>query len=310
VSPIYPYLPARRLGLVFQVTLIVLLVLSGLWGLWQAAEAEVGPAFLMVLAPAFFAAASVPLLGYRLYSLYVGSYGLERNGIYLHWGLRTEVIPMDKVLWVSRESQLDGRLPRPWLRWPGALVGVRRLADGTTLEYMASDVRRLIIIATPQRWFAISPASPVEFLNTYQRISELGSLSPLPPHSTYPTFIVSRLWADPLARNLLLSGLLINLVMLIWVSLAVPLQNTVFLRFTPTKGPGEPVPPVRLLLLPVLSGLFFAVDLIVGLFFYRRTVDHPDYRHAEQSLSYLLWGSGALAAALFLGAAGLILNAS
>jgi hypothetical protein len=55
------------------------------------------------------------------------------------------------------------------------------------------------------------------------------------------------------------------------------------------------------MLLPVLNTFIFLADLLLGLFFYRRTEAQP--------LAYLLWGSSILTALLFIAAVIFILSA-
>ncbi|MEW5870450.1 MAG: PH domain-containing protein [Chloroflexota bacterium] len=293
--------PEQRLGLVFHVVAIAVLAAAAGLGLWQAMGASVGPVFLMYLLPGLMAAAATPLLAYRAYALRTAVYTLEREGIRLRWGLRLEDIPMDAVKWVHRAAELRMALPLPRLRWPGSVVGVQRAAGLGEVEFMAGDARQLVLIGTPGRVYAISPANPAAFLNGFQRVTEMGSLSPLPARSLYPTVLLRRVWADRPARALLLGGLALSLLLLIWVSLAIPGRSQVSLRFLPDGMPGELIPSVRLLL-PVLNAIFYLVDVLLGLFFFRRSDSQP--------LAYLLWGSGALSPVLFLVGTFFILQAS
>jgi len=263
----------------------------------------------MYLLPALIAAIIVPALSYQTYALRGMSYALARDGIRLRCGLRSEDIPMDAVIWVRPASEV-GSLPLPYLRWPGSVTGSRHLPENGQIEYMATRSTHLLLIATTGHIFAISPDNPVAFMQNYQRLTELGSLSPLPAHSVYPTFMALRLWNDLPARYLLLGGTALSLALLVLVSLAVPAHAQVSLKLAPDGTPLEPIPSVRLLLLPVLNAIFFITDLILGLFFYRRTVSQPGAWHAEQWLSYLLWSSGVIATLLFLGAVVFILNAA
>jgi hypothetical protein len=156
--------------------------------------------------------------------------------------------------------------------------------------------------------YAISPDDPAAFRRVYQRYAEMGSLTPLAARSVYPTFLVNRVWNEPLARYLLLAGLALSLVLLGWVSLVAPGYDQISLGFNPDGGLRDPVPAVQLLLLPLVNAFFFLTDLILGLFFYRRgdqqnpTVALPQGKiiPAGQVLAYLLWSSGTLTALLFL----------
>lgn len=288
--------------MIFQIIMILVLLSLGILGLWQAAQAPIGPGFLLYLIPFLVALVFVPLLSYRTYALWRASYLLERDGIYLRWGLREEIIPMDAVIWVRGSSELEISIPRPWFRWPGAVLGVRKLLDGRRVEYLAAKTGQLILIATDDNVYAISPANEGEFMLAYQRFAELGSLTPLAPYSSYPANLLRQVWVAPTARYLLLAGLLLAILILVLVSLNVPSNLTVSLGFNPDGTPSEPVPSVFLLLLPLLNGIFYFAYVLAGLYLFRA----PE----RQVLAYLLWGSGLFTGLLFATAALLIIRSS
>jgi len=296
----HTFYPARRWGGLFHLVLIGLLLLAGGYGLWQASRAESGLAFLGYLVPPLIAGAVLPVMVYRLLSLWRASYTLEQDGIRLRWGLRREEIPADQVEWVRFDTHLNQPLPRPGLTWPGAVVGQRHMADGRVVEYMADRSTDLVVIATSRQLYAISPAQSRDFMLTHQRLTEFGSLAPITQRSVYPNFLLSRFRTDQPARLLLLASGLVSLALLAVVALAVPNTPQVALRFTADGQPGEYAPGVRLFLLPVLNTLFWLADGLLGLFFYRR----PDL----ESLAYLVWGASLVTAGLFLTAAILILS--
>lgn len=299
------FLPPRRLGLIFQPIVSLLLVIIIIWGFWQAFNVTIGPLFVIYILLALLGVGLVPLLVYRSYALYRASYALERDGMLLRWGLRLEDIPMSSVLWVYHASQLEKPLPRPLVRWPGSVIGVRRLPEGNRVEYLAASTKQLIYIATSERIFGISPEEPDEFLTTFQRYMELGSLTPLTARSMFPGFLLARVWRTRTARYLLLGGLSLNLLLLTWVSFVVPSRSQITLGFALE---GDPVPTARLLLLPLLSGFFFLFDIFLGLFLFRR----GDIPAAGPSggrgfllisgklMAYLLWVSAIITAFLFL----------
>jgi hypothetical protein len=290
------------MGLIFQIIMILVLLALGISGFWQAAQTPIGLGFLLYLIPILLALIFIPLISYRTYALWRASYLLDRDGFYLRWGLREEIISMDAVSWVRRSSELEISIPRPWFRWPGAVLGVRRLPDGTRIEYLAAKTSQLILIATDENLYAISPANEEEFMLAYQRFAELGSLTPLTPHSSYPANLLRQVWAAPLARYLLLAGFLIAILLLVLVSLNVPSNQTISLGFGSDGIPSDPVPSVFLLLLPLLNGIFYFINGLVGLYLFRA----PD----RQILAYLLWGSGLFTGLLFIAAVVLTLRAS
>lgn len=264
--------PERLAGVIFHVAAILLLLSASGWGIWQAAHSEIGPVFVLYLLPALASIGLVPTLIYRLYSLLGAFYQVERDGMRLRWGLRIEDIPMDTILWVSLITDLEQKPPMPWFRWPGAVLGTRHLPDGATLEFLASNSRDLILVATQRHVYAISPQQPRAFLEKFERFMELGSIFPVQARSVYPSFLLARIWRLRSARDLLLSGFLLNIFLLLWVSFIVPNHPNIVLGFIPGSGP---VPSVRLLLLPVLSAVFFLFDSFLGFFFYRGEINPP-----------------------------------
>lgn len=304
----YIFLPPRQGGLLFQLGLILILLGGSAMGLYLASQAQIGPVFLLSLLPGLAAVILVPILVYQLYCLQTAFYTLERDGLSLHWGLRIEDIPMNTILWVQRQEEFTQPLPLPVIRYPGALVGARRRSNiarssgPEMIEYMASKGRGLVLVGTTERIFAISPREADRFLYTFQRLTELGSLTPLPHRSVYPTFLLSRVWSSPLARLLSLASLALSLALLIWVGMTIPGRSQVNLGFYPDGSPGDATPAIQLLLLPVINSLIVLVDLFIGLFFFRRK--------ETQDLSYLVWACGSFIPLLFLLGAFFILHSS
>ncbi len=120
----------------------------------------------------------------------------------------------------------------------------------------------------------------------------MGSLSPLAARSVYPTFLLARVWSSKPARVMLLSCLALSLVLLVWVSLSIQGRGQIHLGFQPDGSPGDLVPAVRLLLLPILNSFFFLVALLLGMLFFRREDSRP--------MAYILWLASVLTNLLFL----------
>jgi len=295
------FYPERRPGLIFYAVVILVFVLAGVIGLWQAAHASIGPLFLLYLLPTLVAIAVIPWFSYHAYALQNASYTLERDGIRLRWGLRLEDIPIDNVLWVHPASELDAPLLLPRLHWPGAVVGQRSPTGRGEVEFLASRTNGLILIATPEQSFAISPGDPNAFLRAFQRCTEMGSLTTLAARSIYPSSLLKRVWVTVPARTLLLVGLGLSTILLVWVNLLIPSHSQFHLGFLTDGSPGYTVPAVRLMLLPVINTFFYLADLLLGLFFFRREDSQP--------FSFLLWICGVLTPLLFLLAVFFILEA-
>jgi hypothetical protein len=279
----------------------MLLIGAGLIGLWQASQEQVSPIFLLYLLPALLAVILAPVFLYRLQALNRASYSMERDGIRLKWGLRIEDIPMDQVLWMQMSSQYEGNLPLPWHAWPGAVLGRRLLADMTPVEFLSASRGQMVLIGTSNQVYAISPEKPAEFLQAFSRLAELGSLDSIPPHSQRPSFLLKRLWDDIPARALLLTGFILSLMLFAAVVLIIPTRNLILLRPDPIEAMNIYLPSMVLLLLPVLSSIFYAVNFLGGLFFFRQIDwDTPD-ANVMRALSYVLFGSGLGTPLLFIG---------
>lgn len=300
----YTFFPPRRAGLISLPVAAGLLTLAGAAGIWQATRASLGPVFLLYLLPSLVFLGLVPMLAYRFLSLRRSSYHLQRDGLSLRWGLRAEDIPMDTVEWLRPAGELAFHLPLPWPRWPGAILGVRRLPGGKPVEFLASETRSLLVLSTAEKLYAISPQDPGEFLAAFRELTEMGSLAPVAARSVHPSFLLFRVWGDRPARYLLLGGLFLSLVLLVWVILVVPGRENVHFGFHPDGTPGDLVPAVQLLLLPVMEAFFYTGDLLLGLFFYR--LDQGPLATYQHPLAYLLWGTGMLTALFFLVAVALI----
>lgn len=286
------YLPPRQRGLVILWTFFFLLAGVAIGMAWLATNAPIGPAFFTYLLLSGLGFALLPFLAYQAYALQNAVYRLDRNKLTLQWGLRQEKIPISDIEWVRPLTALETPLPLPFLRLPGLLSGVRRVPNLGTVEFMASEISLLLLVATRQRIFAISPAEPVAFVQNLQNAMEMGSLAAEAPASFYPSFVLVEAWQSSLTRYLWLAALFLNLGLLGWVSLLIPGLPLVSLGFLPSGQPRESVPGVGLILLPILSLALSALGWLFGLAVYRK----PERR----SLAYIVWSSNVVGTILFL----------
>ncbi|MGQ9833843.1 MAG: PH domain-containing protein [Candidatus Villigracilaceae bacterium] len=286
------YQPLRQRGLIVHTGLLALLLAVSVFSFASATHQQVGLKFTLYLLAALAAFIPLPLLAYRLYALQRAYYRLDRDALTLSWGLRLEQLPLDEIEWVRPASDLTTPLLPPPFSLPGAVLGLRHHPDLGTVEFLASERRGLLLVATARRVFAISPLNPAGFARDFQRMVELGSLEHAKGRSLYPTFILSRAWESPWTRFLWLSGFLLNLGLLAWVSLLIPSLKQVHLGFTPGGSPLPAIPAVQLIFLPVFSLGLFALGWLAGLFYYRR----PEHR----VLSMITWTSSTLSSLIFI----------
>ena len=284
LQTIFP--PARRTGLIFHAAAVAVLLGSSVLVFLQAYQMNLGQGYIFGIMASIILAVPLPVLLYRAYALTQSSYTIDRDGLRLRWGLRGEDIPLPQIEWVRPADEMGFRLPLPFFQWPGAVVGKRKVEGLGEVEFIASDVRKLLLVATPQKIYAISPAEGRAFIRSFSQITELGSLSPLPSYSVLPAAFLQMVWQDRLARWLALGGLGLTGTLFILAALIIPGRQTVFLGYDALRNPLEPVSSDRLLLLPLLGAAVYVVDLLSGLFFYRRI--------EQRLVAYLMWGSSVL----------------
>jgi hypothetical protein len=186
------YPPPRRRGRNIQLLLILVLaaIVSSLAVL--ATLQPLGLLFTGLIGLAVLAFIPIPILVYRLYALSRANYQLDRDQLTITWGLRVELIPVSDIEWVRPLSGMPRPFPLPFIRLPGGLLGVRRHPDLGPIEFMASEGRSLLLVATSRQVFAISPENPDRFMQDIQHAIEMGSLSPALPRSVYPSFVVAQ----------------------------------------------------------------------------------------------------------------------
>ncbi len=178
--------------------------------------------------------------------------------------------------------------------WPGAVLGARSIPELGLVEFMASELEPLLLIATHRKVYAISPEDSRAFVRAFQYAIEMGSLVPLSAASVQPAAFARRVWDDRLARIVLLTGLGLTVLLWILVGTFIPGRAAVTLGFDSTGQALPPVPSEQLLLLPVLATFFAIANLAVGVFFYRRESERP--------IAYVLWIAGLLTAVAFVAA--------
>ena len=284
--------PAKQFGLILHAVIIILLAGVSIWAFTNLTNAEVDPRFVFYLLIGILAFAPIPFLGYRAYALFKADYYIDRDSLAILWGLRVEDIPLTDIEWVRPASDLTNPLSLPRFRLPGAVLGTRRHPDLGAVEFIASTARNLILIATSKHVFAISPRNAAALVRTFARATELGSLTPTEAKSVYPSFVITQAWESPLARFLWMTGLLLNLGLVGWVSFLIPSMPQVPFGFNPFGIPNETAPSVRLILLPLISALLFISGLLAGLYLYRWDRERP--------LAFIIWLSSTLCALLFL----------
>ncbi len=286
------FLPARVGGLIFHSVVLLLLIAGSAVGFYFALGAQAGSYSLLALVLAVTAMLPLPFFLYRFYALLRASYILQRNGLTIHWGLRSEDIPLNQIEWLRPVNDLGFSIPRPAFWTPGAILGRRKTDELGMIEYLASENKHALAIATNLSVFVISPADPREFAKTFQRAMELGSLDPIQAKSVQPDRFFGQVLSHHRIRINLIIGLVITMLLFITVTLLIPNLTSANIGFTPGGEGTQASTPVQLLLIPVLAAVCYVADSIGTFFFYQKPVWQP--------ISIILSMTAAVVPALFL----------
>ena len=284
--------PPKKNGLIVHGIIILVLAVIAIIAFINLTRVDVGPAFLISLLIALFSFTPIPFLAYRAYSLRQADYYLDRDSLAINWGLRVEDIPLSDIEFIRSVDDLTHPLTLPALPIPGGLLGTRRHPDLGAVEFLASDAKKLLIVATAKRVFIISPENPSGLAQTFARATELGSITPAEAKSIYPSFVVTQAWESGLARYLWLSGLFLNIGLFVWASLIIPSTPYVSLGPQFSGSTLETVPSSQLIIFPLAGLLLSVVGWIAGLYFYRW--------EKERVLAFIVWGSSTFTSLLFL----------
>ncbi|KXK14430.1 MAG: hypothetical protein UZ14_CFX002001195 [Chloroflexi bacterium OLB14] len=279
--------PPKRTGLIVHSAILIVLTIITIIGFINLSNAQVGPIFLISLLVSIIAFIPIPLFAYRAYSLWRADYFIDRDSLAIHWGLRVEDIPLNDIEWIRPADDLTNPLKLPPFTFTGGYLGIIRHPDLSAVEFLASDSKKLLLVATAKRIFVISPDDPSALAQTFARATELGSLAPAEAKSVYPSFVFTQAWSNNLVRYFWLVTLLLNIGLFIWASLIIPSTAQV------TLGQAtESVPSSQLIIFPAASLLLSIAGWVAGLYFYRW--------ERERVLAFIIWGSGALTNLLFL----------
>ena len=288
------FFPARNRGFTLLFVLIMVFsILTIVFTLLGNAE-PIGLKFAVYLILALLSFIPIPILSYRLYALSRAVYTLDRDKLNITWGLRVEQIPISEIEWVRPLGALTGKIHMPLFHLPGSIIGFRRNPDLGTVEFMASEKNALLLIATANRIFAVSPENTHDFLLSIQRAIEMGTISLVSSRSVKPSYLMNQAWHNRLARFFWLMGLLLNIGFVIWIILLIPTLGNITLGFLPSGSPRDAVPGIGLLLLPVVSTLLVVAGWVTGLILFRRNESRP--------MAIIIWASGVLSTLILLSA--------
>ncbi len=288
-----PKLPGFLLGILM---IAVLGFIIG-WSVIQISAAELSIWLaLWVVLPLL----SLPLLLlviYRLYGLATARYVIDRDGFRMRWGLAYEDIPIQQLAKADRASAFGlTQFPGFGLWWPGLVIGERETEGLGRVEYFATrGPGEMVVLQYEGRNIAITPRDTEAFLKAVTDSLRMGALSTHEPVSTRPNFALARIASDRIALLLVIFGGILPIALFGYLLVAVgEMTGQIAFGFDASGAVDTLAPPVRLLLLPMIAGASWFLDLFFGMWMYRTPANRP--------LAYSLWGGAIIVGGLMWGA--------
>ncbi len=264
------FIPARRRGVILHTSLLMLFMTASVGFLLLSMAQENRGFFILYLVGCIGTFLPIPLLIYRLFTLLRAKYIVDRDGLHIQWGLRTEDIPMQDIEWIRTVAEMPYDVPLPRFSVQGSIIGLQHSEELGKLEFVASDSRNLILVACRSKVLVISPGDMDGFQHTFDRFAEMGSIIPIQPLSANVELLLSGILKDRYTRSFILGGLFLSISLLLAASFIVPVRDTISLGFDPSSGISESAPAERLLLLPLFSLLMLVLDVALGAYLFRK----------------------------------------
>jgi len=289
--------PRRLAGLLLGLLFLAITAGAAALGVAQLGNIGFSPLLAVWIALPVLGMPAALVVAYRLFGLLTASYQVDRDGFRVRWGLAVEQVPLADVAEIRvPDPQTASLRPGSGIWWPGCIVGRRAVGDLGLVEFFASTgAAGMLLLRLEDRWLAISPGDRDGFHQAYVDMMRMGSLERIPAIRLRPDFLFNRLWSDRWARALVSVGLGLSLLLLGYLAYrASALSTLVPFGFDPYGEPEGFVSPTQLLLLPMLAGLCWLIDFVLGLWLYRRDDQRP--------LAYGLWATAVLVGGLLWGA--------
>lgn len=289
--------PPKLIGFLIGSLFIVLLLFTIGWSVIQMSTGELSIWLVFWVVLPLLSLPLLLLVAYRLYGLFTARYSVDRDGLKLRWGLAFDDIPIQQLTRVDRAAAFNlSEIPVFSTLWPGLIIGKRQIEGLGEVEYFATrGPAEMVVVQSGDRLLAISPKDVDDFLNAVRDALRMGALSTYEEISTRPNFALARLGSDRIALLLVILGGILPVALFGYLLLVVgDITDQVAFGFDTSGIVDTLAPPGRLLLLPMIGGASWFLDLFFGIWMYRTRTNRP--------LAYTLWGGAILVGVLMWGA--------
>ena len=283
--------PKRIRGVLFLggVSLVLLAGEALLISLLQSSP--IGTNFFLYALSAVIVAVPLLFLLYRLYSLLFSSYTLDRKGLHIQWGKRSEVIPLNMIEWIRRPEEMPYDIPWSVLPMPGAYLGTVPSEEYRQIEFLASDTSTMLFVGTPKAVYAVSPRRPDDFLEGFRRMLQYGSTEAETWTTYRPANWILESWRDQTGRTTVILTALQLLVMILYIGFRYTAGKRIPMQFSASGVAEEVHTGQTVLVIPVLACLSAAAAYFFGGQLYSR----PGF----QNTARLVWVFMTLTVLLF-----------
>ena len=296
----FTYAPSRGKGILFLFPLCAGLIALEMFLLRYFDVTKINLQFFLLLIAMLLLAVPLLFLLYRLYSLLFSYYRLERNGLHIKWGMRTEVIPLNAIEWIRFPQEMTENVPWSVLPMPGAYLGSVTVDNHLTYEFLAADTNTMLFLGTSRCIYAISPHNPSAFLNGFERILQMGTLTNVDWATTRPGSWLIEAWQNKPGRFSAIISLVLLAILYVFVGMRFQGKETISLSFSPTGEPLEEIPSTNMLVVPFAATIIWGVGTILGLLLFQK--------RKNRRLSELIWSAIPFAVLQCLAAAIMILK--
>lgn len=297
-SASFAYSPSRGKGILFFTAVCGILIVLEIFLIQTFGGTTIGLQFFLLLIAILIIGIPLIFLLYRFYSLIFSVYRLERDGLHIQWGPRSEVIPLNAIEWIRTPAEMTEDVPWSVLPMPGGYLGTVSVGEHRTFEFLASDMSKMLFLGTPRYIYVISPQNPSGFLTGFERILQMGSLENETWVTSRPAGWLLDAWADKPGRISEILSFFFLICLYIRVGLRFQINTLLPGAFNSMGLPAEGSSGTNALILPISATAVWILGTVLGLWVFQHW--------KKQNIAELIWGASAAAVLQFLAAA--ILN--
>lgn len=279
----FTYAPSKGKGILFLSAVCAALAGIEVF-LWKRFDIrQIDFQFILLLIAMLIFAVPLIFLFYRLYSLVFSYYRLERDGLHIQWGMRSETIPLNAIEWIRAPEEMTEDVPWSVLPMPGAYLGTVPIEDHQSFEFLASDMGKMLFLGTSRYIYAISPRDPAGFMTGFERILQMGALTNVSWTSTRPANWLLEAWNNKIGRIATLLSVGFLILLYIWAGLHFQTEAAVSMLFSYDKVTVTSLPAIRMQILPLAATVIWLLGTLLGLSFY--------HRKSTRRIAELVWAA-------------------